>query len=114
MIRLAAALLLVIAGPALAAGKMTFWNLTGHTVTSLSLAPAGSGAWGPNQCTNDRDGAVDPDERLRLRGVEPGRYDVRIADKGRACVVRNVELHGDQPYAFSLSDADLKDCQAAK
>lgn len=97
-----------------AAGKLTFWNLTSQTVTSLSLAAPNSGKWGPNQCTNDNDGTVDHDERLRLSGIAPGRYDVRISDRTRTCIVRSVEVHGDRPYAFSLSDEDLRDCTPAK
>jgi hypothetical protein len=110
MIRLAILFLLATLAPAVAAGRMTFWNLTGSTVTFLSLAPAGSNAFGPNQCANDKDGTVDPDERLTLTGVGAGRYDVRLSDRARTCTVRNVELSADKPYAFSLSDGDLKDC----
>src|SRR5437763_14818161 len=70
-----------------------FWNLTSSTITNLQLSPAGQNAWGPNQCANDPDGAVDHDERLRVRGVEPGRYDVKLAENaGRSCIVRNVEI----------------------
>jgi hypothetical protein len=104
-------LLLAFAAPALAAEPMRFWNLTGETVTSLRLAPAGSDTYGPNQCANDRDGTVDNDERLRLTGVEPGRYDVRLGFKrGRMCTVRGVQLRGEGKYAFSLEPGDLKDC----
>jgi hypothetical protein len=104
-------LLLAFAAPALAAEPMRFWNLTGETVTSLSLAPAGSDTYGPNQCANDRDGTVDNDERLRLTGVEPGRYDVHLGFKrGRMCTVRGVQLRGEGKYAFSLEPSDLKDC----
>ncbi len=46
-----------------------FWNLTRHTISELSLAPAGTTNFGPNQCKNDKDGTVDPDERLRVTGV---------------------------------------------
>jgi hypothetical protein len=81
MIRLVGLLVLATLGAAVAAEPMAFWNLTSNTVTSLSLAPAGSDAWGPNQCANDRDGTVDPDERLRLTGAAPGRYDVHISDR---------------------------------
>ena len=106
-----ALLLLAFAAPALAAEPMRFWNLTGETVTSLSLAPAGSDTYGPNQCANDRDGTVDNDERLRLTGIEPGRYDVRLGFKrGRMCTVRGVQLRGEGKYAFSLEPSDLKDC----
>ena len=39
-----------------------FWNLTRHTISELALAPAGTNNFGPNQCKNDRDGTVDPDD----------------------------------------------------
>jgi hypothetical protein len=111
-LRLAAlAALLCAAAPSMAAGPLRFWNLTGATITRLELAPAGTQRWGANQTANDPDGAVDADERLRLSGVGPGRYDVRLTDKtGRVCTVRNVEVTADKPYAFSLSEQDLTDC----
>ncbi len=85
--------LLVSAGGAWAADRMQFWNLTGVTITRLSLAPAGTTTWGPNQCANDKDGSVDPDERLRLTGVTAGQYDVRLTDTaGRQCTVKNVTV----------------------
>src|SRR5262245_26942897 len=63
-----------------------FWNLTLYTITTLQMSPAGKDSWGPDQCKNDRDGTVDHDERLRITGIEPGRYDVKLADKiGRVC-----------------------------
>lgn len=94
-----------------AAGRMQFWNLTHAKIDHLYLAPAGSSKWGPDQCANDPDGAVDPDERLKLTGVGAGRYDVRVTDEhGRTCMARNVELRDDRPYAFSLSEAELKEC----
>ena len=92
--------------------RLAFWNLTSSTIINLVLAPAGSGQFGPNQCANDSDGAVDHDERLRLSGVTPGRYDVKLTRKsGQVCTVQNVELKAGGKYAFSLSDADLKDCR---
>src|SRR5262249_14789186 len=70
-----------------------FWNLTLYTITSLQMSPAGKDSWGPDQCKNDRDGTADHDERLRITGIEPGRYDVKLADNiGRICIVRNVEV----------------------
>ncbi len=104
-------LCLLLAAPALAEEPMRFWNLTGATVTSLNLAPAGSESFGPNQCANDKDGTVDNDERLRLTGIQPGRYDVRIGFKGRMCTVRGVTLQGGKKFAFSLEPGDLKDCR---
>ncbi len=95
---------------AAAEGKgIRFWNLTSATVTKLQLSPAGKEAWGPDQCRNDRDGTVDHDERLRITGIGPGRYDLRLAYKdGRACTVRNVEVKDGG--VFSVQDKDLTDC----
>ena len=67
---------------------MEFWNLTSSTITALTLAPAGTSTFGPNQCDNDKDHEVDHDERLRLTGVEPGRYDVQVISKTAACARR--------------------------
>ena len=68
----------------------------------MRLAPAGTANWGPDQCKNDPDGAVDSDERLTLKDVVPGRYDVQLVDKkGRICTVHNVDVVAGKPYAFS-------------
>jgi hypothetical protein len=108
-IALLSLLLVVQAAQGAARKGIRFWNLTSSTVTRLELAPAGTQAFGPNQCQNDPDGVVDHDERLRLAGVAPGRYDVKLADKtGRVCVVRNLAIEDDK--VFSISDADLTDC----
>jgi hypothetical protein len=103
--------LLALSIAATAAERLKFWNLTGSTIKELHLAPTGTTEWGPDQCANDPDGAVDADERLTLKSVVPGRYDVRLVDKkGRVCVVRNIEVLAGRPYAFSISDKDLTDC----
>lgn len=110
-IAVASFILLTLAGAALAAEKMRFWNTTSFTITELYLAPAGTTQWGPNQCANDPDGAVDSDERLTLKDVAPGHYDVKLADKkGRICLVRNVEVKSGKPYAFAIGESDLTDC----
>ena len=57
-----------------------FRKLTLYTITTLQMSPAGKDSWGPDQCRNDRDGTVDHDERLRITGVEPGRYDVKLSE----------------------------------
>jgi len=104
-------ILLLAAAPALGAEPLRFWNLTNATVTKLELAPAGTDHWGPDQCVNDRDGEVDHNERLRLTGIEPGRYDVRLGFRnGRSCVVHGVQLRAEGRYAFSLEPSDLTDC----
>ena len=80
---------IVLAQPTLAKDTR-FWNLTSSTVRSLKLAPSGTRAFGPNQCLNDPDGAVDHDERVKVTGVAAGSYDAQLtlAD-GRTCLARN-------------------------
>jgi hypothetical protein len=85
-----------------------FWNLTANTVTGLQLSPAGKETWGADQCKNDRDGTVDHDERLRITGVQPGRYDVKLADKTRVCIVRNIEVKDGG--IFTIDEKQLTDC----
>lgn len=102
----------ILASPALAQAKkgMRFWNLTANTVTSFKLAPAGTDQWGADQAKNDKDGTVDHDERLKIVGVKPGRYDAQFTDdKGRACTVRNIEVQDGK--VFSIEEKDLKDCK---
>jgi hypothetical protein len=103
---LLAAMLLV----AHAEGRPTrFWNLTRYAVSELYLAPAGSTSWGPNQCRNDKDGTVDPDERLRITGVDPGTYDAKLTDvSGRSCLVRNIKVETGE--IFSIEEKDLTAC----
>ena len=108
----AAVLALALVGPeaiAQNAKGIRFWNLTLNTIMQLQMAPAGSDAWGPDQCKNDRDGTVDHDERLRITGITPGRYDVKFTDKaGRRCTVRNVEVRDEA--VFSIEEKQLTDC----
>lgn len=104
--------LLLLYSSAEAADRMRFLNKTSATITELRVAPAGTENWGPNQAENDADRAVDPDEGLNLKGIAPGRYDVKLEDKtGRSCVVRDVEVSGGHPYAFSISETELKNCK---
>ena len=102
--------LAVTASLALAEGRPTrFWNLTRYTISELYLAPAGTTNWGPNQCKNDKDGTVDPDERLRITGVAPGMYDAKLKDtSGRSCLVRNVKVEAGE--IFSIEEKELTSC----
>jgi hypothetical protein len=104
------ALLLASAGELAAQGKgIRLWNLTTSKMTGFQLSPAGTDAWGPNQTLNDRDKEVDHDERLRITGVEPGRYDANVSyPDSRQCMVRGIEIKADA--VFSVADKDLKDC----
>jgi hypothetical protein len=95
---------------AVAQGKgIRFWNLTTATISGFQLSPAGKQDWGPNQTLNDKDKEVDHDERLRITGVEPGRYNARVSYRdSRQCVVRDIEIKADA--VFSIADKDLKEC----
>jgi hypothetical protein len=85
-----------------------FWNLTRHTISELHLAPAGSTEFGPNQCKN-KDGTVDPDERLRITGVASGSYDAKLKDvSGRSCLVRNIKVEAGE--IFSIEEKELTAC----
>jgi hypothetical protein len=106
-----AVLLLIATSQLVAQGKgIRFWNLTTATISSLQLAPAGTNNWGANQTLNDRDKEVDHDERLRITGVEPGRYDAKVGYRdAKQCLVRDIEIKRDA--VFSIADKDLKDCK---
>jgi hypothetical protein len=88
---------------------MRFWNLTLYTLTSLQFSPAGKNQWGHNQCRNDDDGTVDHNERLRVTGLTPGRYDAKLTDKiGRTCVVKDVAVTDG---VFAIEEKQLTDCE---
>ncbi|MBV8797184.1 MAG: hypothetical protein JO136_19785 [Hyphomicrobiales bacterium] len=105
---LLSALAILLAAPAMAKDTQ-FWNLTSSTVKSLELAPAGASTFGPNQTTNDPDGAVDHDERLKIKGVATGAYDARLklAD-GRQCTVKGVRIETGK--VFAIEEKDLTGC----
>ncbi len=97
-----------LVGPAMAKDTQ-FWNLTASTVKTLELAPAGTPAFGANQTANDPDGAVDHDERLKIKGVATGAYDARLklAD-GRQCTVKGLRIEAGK--VFSIEEKDLAGC----
>jgi|SRR5215475_251903 len=108
---LGAVLVLELAASAAVAEErrgIRFWNLTADTVKELSLSPAGQERFGPNQCKNDKDGEVDHDERLRITGIEPGRYDVKLADARRVCIVRNIDIKAGT--VFAIEEKQLTEC----
>jgi hypothetical protein len=107
---LVAALAATVATASAADRPTRFWNLTHNTVQEFQLAPAGTTSWGENQCKNDKDGTVDFDERLRITGIESGRYDARIKDaSGRVCYARNITIEAGK--VFSVEEKDLVDCR---
>jgi hypothetical protein len=99
---------ILVAGPA-EAKDTRFWNLTSSTVKSLELAPAGTTAFGPNQTTNDPDGEVDHDERVKVTRVKTGAYDARLklAD-GRVCMAKGLTI--EEGKVFSVEDKNLVGC----
>lgn len=83
-----------------------FWNLTRNKILELYLAPAGTSNWGPNQCKNDPDGAVDTDERLPVTGISSGIYDAKLMDRSRQiCIVRGIKI--EVGAIFSIEEKDL-------
>lgn len=86
-----------------------FWNLTKNTISEFRLAPAGTSNWGPDQCKNDKDGSVEPDERLPITGIAPGPYDAKFSDvRGRVCVVRGIKI--ELGAVFAIEEKDLTSC----
>lgn len=108
------ALLVVAAmGNAHAQGKagkgIRLWNLTTATISGFQLSPAGQQQWSANLTLADKDKEVDHDERLRITGIAPGRYDARVSYRdGRECLVRNIDIKADA--VFEIADKDLRDC----
>jgi hypothetical protein len=86
-----------------------FWNLTHGRLSEVYLATAGTTGWGPNQAKNDKDGVVDPDERLRITDVKSGTYDFKLTDlNGRTCMAKNVKVEVGE--IFSIDEKDLTGC----
>ncbi len=105
------ALLVFASASASAADHSRFWNLTSVTITKLFLAPVSTTNWSADQCENDDNGTVEVDERLDLKNIPAGKYDVKLTDEhGRSCLVKNVPVKSTGSYSFSLNDKDLTDC----
>jgi hypothetical protein len=107
---LIALLMSVMSSDAIAQNRPTrFWNLTGETISEFYLAPAGTTNWGINQTKNDKDGTVDPDERLRITDIRSGSYDAKFKDvKGKVCLVRNLKVEIGE--IFSIEQRDIASC----
>jgi hypothetical protein len=96
---------------AFAADRFFGFNDTTATVfTGVYLAPQGTSAWGPNEALNDKDKTLDPGERLTIKGVSRGTYDLKVIDRsGRICIKHGVDLTNDT--TFDIRDEDLHDCK---
>ena len=107
--RLATVAALGAAAQAAERATTRFWNLTGETITHLSLAPTGHDEMGTRPVPQRPDGSVDFDERLTIKGVSSGRYDVKFTDKtGRSCTVTGVEVKAGA--VFSIGKEALTHC----
>ena len=104
---LLAAAALAHAADAPHAERFFVYNLTtASDLNGLYLAPAGTTDWGPNQALNDKDHQVEPTERLAIKGIAHGLFDVRaVTTKGHECVKRSVDL--TRETTFDIRDADM-------
>ena len=98
----------MLTGASAAEKGTQFWNLTSTTVAKLYISAAGANAYGPDQCANDKDGAVDHDERLKVT-APAGKSDVKIAFvDGKVCIVKGLDIVAGK--VFSIDDKDLTSC----
>jgi hypothetical protein len=95
---------------AFAAERFFGFNETTSTVfTGVFLAPEGTTAWGSNEALNDKDKIWDAGERLSIKGVSRGTFDLKVVDRsGRVCVKHAIDLTKD--LTFDIRDQDLLDC----
>jgi hypothetical protein len=90
--------------------RTRFWNLTANTITHFYLSPAGANKFGPDQCPNDKDGTVDHDERLKITGIESGKFDAKFQDStGRICIVKNIDIKTGG--IFSIEESQATNCK---
>ena len=84
-------------------------NLTSAPITQVYISPAGQNTFSADQIALIPGGAVDHDKTLKLAGISPGRYLLRVTDNtGRVCWVRNIALEANQ--VVPVQDKDLTDC----
>ena len=96
---------------ALAADRFVGFNETASTVfTGVYLAPEGTTAWGPNEALNDKDELWDTGERLTIKSVSRGKFDLKVVDRsGHVCVKYGLDL--TQDTTFDIRDQDLRNCK---
>jgi hypothetical protein len=108
---LLAILCALTASRAVAADRFLGFNETTATVfTGVYLAPAGTTTWGPNEALNDKDKTWEAGERLTIKSVSRGMFDLKLIDHaGRVCIKHGLDLSKDT--TFEVRDQDLLDCQ---
>lgn len=90
--------------------KFYVYNLTTSKIfIGVYISPAGSTKWGANQALNDKDKSLDPSERLLIKGIFHGKFDLKLVDKKNiTCVELNIDLSKEK--TFEIRDANLIDC----
>jgi hypothetical protein len=106
-----AILCILAASSVFAADRFFGFNETTSTVfTGVYLAPEGTTAWGPNEALNDKDKTWDSGERLAIKGVSRGKFDLKVVDQsGRVCIKHGLDLTKDT--TFDVRDQDFADCK---
>jgi hypothetical protein len=99
------------ASAAAAAERFLGFNETTATVfTGVYFAPAGTTTWGPNEALNDKDKRWESGERLALKDVSHGTFDLKLIDQtGQVCIKRGLDL--SKETTFEIRDQDLADCR---
>jgi hypothetical protein len=97
----AAFALIITYSCALAADRPArFWNLTGHSIAEVYLAPAGTTNWATTRPRTTKT-ARSIRMRLRITGVATGIYDAKLKDvSGRSCIVRNIKLQAGEIFSI--------------
>jgi hypothetical protein len=108
---LVAMLSALTASGAVAADRFLGFNETTATVfTGVYFAPAGTTGWGPNEALNDKDKTWESGERLAIKGVSRGTFDLKLIDQaGHVCIKHGLDLSKDT--TFEIRDQDLADCR---
>jgi hypothetical protein len=106
-----AILCILAASSVFAADRFFGFNETTSMVfTGVYLAPEGTTAWGPNEALNDKDKAWDSGERLAIKGVSRGKFDLKVVDQsGRVCIKHGLDLTKDT--TFDVRDQDFAGCK---
>ncbi len=106
----AAAALVVQAGPASASNDLSVSNETRAPIKAIYMSPLDIGQWSKDLLKpNGAAAGLAPGATLRLTTVTPGLYDFKLEDaQGRACVIGEVDFNF-QPM-WSITPATVAHC----